>query len=62
MSVFCTSIGVLFRNISSKVKSRFHRKTIEIGGIGTAIYAFLVITPMHDLLVSIALLFFWWQC
>jgi hypothetical protein len=58
MLVFCISIGVLFRNISRKVKSRFHRKTIEIGGIGTAIYAFLVVTPMHDLLVSIALLFF----
>ena len=58
MLVFCASLGVLFRNISRKVKSRFHRKTIEIGGIGTAIYAFLVVTPMHDLLVSIALLFF----
>jgi hypothetical protein len=58
MLIFCVSIGVLFRNISRKGKSKFHRRTIEIAGIGTAIYAFLVVTPMHDLLVSIALLFF----
>jgi hypothetical protein len=58
MFLFCASIGFLFKDISSKTKSRFHRKAIEICGIGTAIYAFLVITPMHDLLVSIALVFF----
>src|SRR5262245_13413260 len=58
MLVFCVSIGVLFRNISRKAKSRLHRKAIEIGGIGTAIYAFLVVKTMHDILVSIAFVFF----
>lgn len=56
--IFCVSIGALFEMISRKGSSKFHKKAIEIGGIGSAIYAFLVITPMHDVLVSIALLFF----
>jgi len=56
--IFCLSIAVMFRNISRKGKSRFQKKAIEIGGIGAAIYAFLVVTPMHNLLVTLALLFF----
>jgi len=33
-------------------------KPLEIGGIGSMVYAFLVATPMHDLTAGIALLFF----
>jgi hypothetical protein len=58
MFMFCVSMGILFKGISSKGKSRFHKKTIEIGGIGSMVYAFLVVTPMHDLLVTIGFLFF----
>ncbi len=57
MLVLCISIGVLFKIISNKSTSRIHRKTIEIGGIGSAVYGFLVVTPMHDLMIDIVLPF-----
>jgi len=34
------------------------KKTLEIGGIGSMVYAFFVVTPMHDLVLAIALLFY----
>lgn len=57
MLVLCVSIAALFKSISNKSTSKIHRKTIEISGIGAAVYAFLVVTPMHDLMVNIALPF-----
>src|SRR5262245_29068700 len=58
MFVCCVSVAVLFKVLSRRASRRLHRKTLEIGGIGSMVYAFLVVTPMHDLLVGIALLFF----
>src|SRR5689334_18209223 len=49
----CLSIAIIFRNIARHSNSKFQKKVIEIGGIGAAMYAFLVVTPMHDLLVTI---------
>ena len=56
--MFCVSVAVVFKWISSSAKSRFHKKTIEISGIGSMVYAFLVVTPMHNVLVSVGLIFF----
>jgi hypothetical protein len=56
--VFCTSIAIVFNTIARSSPSRFHRKTIQIAGIGSMVYAALVVTPMHDVLVNVALLFF----
>jgi hypothetical protein len=56
--IFCVSMGVVFKTVSNRGRSRFHRKTIEIAGIGSMVYGFLVVTPMHDLLVSVGLVFF----
>src|SRR5262245_34874304 len=56
--IFCVSIGIVFKSISRRGKCRRHKKTIEIAGIGSMVYAFLVVTPMHNLLVGLALLFF----
>ncbi|WP_353267362.1 hypothetical protein [Gemmatimonas sp.] len=56
--MFCASMAVVFKWISSSATSRFHKKTIEIGGIGSMVYGFLVVTPMHDLLVTVGLVFF----
>ena len=56
--IFCVSVGILFKSVSMKGKSHFHRKTIEIAGIGSMVYAFLVVTPMHNVLVSVSLLFY----
>jgi hypothetical protein len=57
MLVLCVSIGTLFKNISNKSASKVQKKTIEIGGIGSMVYAFLIVTPMHNLMLNIALLF-----
>jgi hypothetical protein len=57
MLVLCVSIGALFKSISNQSPSRMHRKTIEISGIGAAVYAFLVATPMHDMMVNMVLPF-----
>lgn len=57
MLLLCASIGVLFKSISNKGSSKAHRKAIEIGGIGSMVYAFLAVTPMHDLMLNIALPF-----
>lgn len=57
MLVFCVSLGALFKSISNQSPARAFRKTIEISGIGAAVYAFLVVTPMHDLMINIGLPF-----
>jgi hypothetical protein len=56
--VFCASIAIIFNTIATSCPSPFHRKTIQIAGIGSMVYTALVVTPMHDLLVGVALIFF----
>jgi hypothetical protein len=58
MLALCVSVAVLFVALSRRADGRLHRKTLEIGGIGSMVYAFLTVTPMHDLLVGISLAFF----
>ncbi|MCK5943260.1 MAG: hypothetical protein KAI24_14870 [Planctomycetes bacterium] len=53
--LLCASLALLFFMISRSTSSRRHRSTIEISGIGTAVYTALVATPMHDLMVTIGL-------
>lgn len=56
--VFCIAVAAVFERISRRSGSRTQRKVIQIAGIGSMVYAFLVVTPMHDVLVGIALAFF----
>lgn len=57
--MLCVSMAYMFWAVSRECQERATRKTIEIFGIGTAVYTFLgVNTPMHDLLVVIAAIFF----
>ena len=55
--VLCTSVGAVFFMISRSTSSRALRSTIEIAGIGTAVYSVLVPTPIHDLMVTLGLAF-----
>ena len=55
---FCASMGVVFAAIARQGPTRFHRKTVQVAGIGSMVYAALVVTPMHDVLVGVALVFF----
>jgi hypothetical protein len=56
--IFCLSMGVVFNGVAKRASTRWHRKTIQIAGVGSMVYAALVVTPMHDALVGVALLFF----
>jgi hypothetical protein len=56
--IFCLSTAVMFNTIADSSPSRLHRKIIRIAGIGSMVYTALVVTPMHDLLIGVALLFF----
>ena len=58
MLAFCLSLGYAFWRISRTTESARHRKLIEIGGVGSMVYALLAVTPMHNLMVDIALLFY----
>jgi len=55
--VMSLALAVLWARIAATASSRAHKKAIEIAGIGSAVYGFLVSTPMHDLMVTIGLLF-----
>jgi hypothetical protein len=57
MFVLCASTGAMFKSISNKGTTKTQRKAIEIGGIGAAVYFFLVVTPMHNLMINIGLPF-----
>jgi len=57
MAFLCASIAVMFARIAAAVTPPFHRKTIQIAGIGSGVYGFMISTPMHNLMVDIGLLF-----
>ena len=57
VAFWCASLAFSFKWISNQASSKVHRKTIEIAGIGAAVYSFFVATPMHDLMVLIGLVF-----
>lgn len=56
--LLCASMSLLFELISRLADLKSIRKTIQIGGIGSMVYALLTATPMHNLMVNIALAFF----
>ena len=55
--LLCASMSLLFELISRAADTRGQRKTIQIAGIGSMVYALLTATPMHNLMVNIALAF-----
>lgn len=58
VAAFCLGIAIAFDRISKRADPVRLRKTIQIAGIGSMVYAFLVVTPMHDVMVSVAFAFF----
>jgi hypothetical protein len=55
---YCVSIALVFVRLARVPNSRALSKVIEIGGIGSAVYTALVASPMHDLMVTISIIFF----
>ena len=58
--VLCLTSGMalLFHGIARSAGAVWHRKAVQIGGIGAMVYASLLVTPMHDLMVTLSLAFF----
>ena len=58
MGVLCLSVGAVFLRISRRAERRFHQVTLQIAGPASMVYAFLAVTPLHDLMVTISVAFF----
>jgi len=58
MLLFCVGIALVFARLARAPEFSKVSKAIRIGGIGSMVYAALACTPMHDLMVTIAFLFF----
>src|SRR5205807_693163 len=54
---FCLSIGLVFERLARAVEFARVSKVTRIAGIGSMVYAALTFTPMHDLMVTISLVF-----
>jgi hypothetical protein len=58
MWLICVGLADLFRHLAKEMGSTWHAKWVRIFGIAATVYAALTVTPMHDLMVTIALVFF----
>jgi hypothetical protein len=58
MLFFCVSIALVFVRLSHAVEFSKNSNVISIAGIGSMVYASLTFTPLHDLMVTISLIFF----
>lgn len=58
MLLLCGSIAAVFVRLARAASSPVAATILRVGGIGSAVYAFLAVTPMHDLMVTISLVFF----
>lgn len=56
--LFCVSVAFVFERLAHAPEFSRNSKLVRIGGIGSMVYASLTFTPMHDLMVTIALAFF----
>lgn len=56
--IFCCSIGLVFQQIAEITQPEPHQNWIRGAGISTVVFAFLVVTPLHHIMVSIAFLCF----
>ncbi|XQW83587.1 hypothetical protein ACOYR1_10505 [Thalassotalea piscium] len=55
---YCLSLSFVFVTIAKNSASLLHQSIIKTAGIGSMVYAFLIVTPMHNLMVNIALAFY----
>ena len=55
--LLCAGTALLFQLIAFGADTRAQQKTIQIAGVGSMVYALLTATPMHNLMVTIALAF-----
>jgi len=54
MLFFCSSILIFFIDFSTKIPDKNAQKIIKYCGIGSMAFAFLAVTPLHDLMVRLS--------
>ncbi len=57
MLMLSITIGVLCMRIRANATSPMDKNALQIGGIGTMIYTFLIVTPMHNMMINFTLPF-----
>jgi len=57
MFFLCISFAVFFIRFSKRIPSKTSANIIKYSGAGSMLFAFLVITPYHDLMTTIASIF-----
>jgi hypothetical protein len=57
MLLLCLGLGIFFYRVSSKIRHHISSMIIRYAGMAAMFFAFLVITPYHDLMVTIAVVF-----
>jgi hypothetical protein len=57
MFFMCVGLGSFFYRVSSKIQHRSSAMIIRYAGMASMFFAFWVITPYHDLMVTIAVVF-----
>lgn len=55
---FCASMALVFQAIANRCPTRRLAKIVQISGVGSMVYAAFAVTPMHDLMVNVALVFY----
>lgn len=55
--LFCLSMAFVFVRLSRAPEFSKHAKVIQIGGIGSMVYSAFTITPLHDVVVTVSLVF-----
>lgn len=58
MWLFCAGMAELFRQLAKTMAPDRQAKWLHICGIAAMVYAALTVTRMHDLMVTLALIFF----
>ncbi|HLO99992.1 MAG TPA: hypothetical protein VK171_15460 [Fimbriimonas sp.] len=56
--LFCTGLALIYVRLCKVEIFAKWRSIIQIGGIGSCVYAIFTITPLHDLVVTISLIFY----
>jgi hypothetical protein len=53
MLFLCASFGLFFIQFSGKIDSKSSARIIKYCGVGSMIFGFLAVTPLHDLMIPI---------
>jgi hypothetical protein len=56
--LYCTGLALIFVRLQNLGVFAKYRSVLQIGGIGSCVYAAFTLTPLHDLVVTISLVFY----